>query len=224
MSDKEYEEIDKLEFYLDEIPDYLAKELTSEYSRLKLEFSNRGRTVVKIERNPVPPPSLAVEKQKATGVYNKSDVILRLKEDSHDKCYICELGGLSDPEVEHLKPHHGRTIPERVFDWNNLFYVCPHCNNIKKESKYDDKIIDCCEEDPEKMLEQCYEEGHVNVHNIVNEERAIMTADLIQECFEKRNTGIREAACQHRIDRLAEEMNFLYKTLEKHKRSRNATL
>ena len=42
LSDEEYEEIDKLEFYLDEIPDYLAKELTSEYSRLKLEFSNRG--------------------------------------------------------------------------------------------------------------------------------------------------------------------------------------
>ena len=42
LSDKEYEEIDRLEFYLDEIPDYLAKELTSEYSRLKLEFSNRG--------------------------------------------------------------------------------------------------------------------------------------------------------------------------------------
>lgn len=42
LLDEEYEEIDKLEFYLDEIPDYLAKELTSEYSRLKLEFSNRG--------------------------------------------------------------------------------------------------------------------------------------------------------------------------------------
>lgn len=42
LSDKEYEEIDKLEYYLDEIPDYLAKELTAEYSRLKLEFSNRG--------------------------------------------------------------------------------------------------------------------------------------------------------------------------------------
>lgn len=41
LSDEEYEEIDKLEFYLDEIPDYLAKELTSEYSRLKLEFSRK---------------------------------------------------------------------------------------------------------------------------------------------------------------------------------------
>lgn len=175
--------------------------------------------MIKIERNPTPPPSLAVEEQKARGVYNKPDVIQRLKEDSHDKCYICELGGLSDPEVEHLKPHHGRTIPERIFDWNNLFYACSHCNNIKKESQYDDKIIDCCKEDPEKMLEQCYEEGHVNVHNIVDEERAVMTASLIQECFEKRNTGIREAACQHRIERLADEMNVLYKVLEKHKKN-----
>ena len=41
LSDEEYEEIDRLEYYLDEIPDYLAKELTAEYSRLKLEFFNR---------------------------------------------------------------------------------------------------------------------------------------------------------------------------------------
>lgn len=173
--------------------------------------------MVKIERNPTPPPSLAIEKQKVNGVYNKADVIQQLKEDSHDKCYICELGGLSDPEVEHLRPHHGRKIADRVFDWNNLFYVCPHCNNLKKEAKYDEKIIDCCVDDPEEMLEQSYENGHVNVHSIVNEERADMTAELIQACFEKRNTGIREAACQYRIDRLAEVMNVLYKTLEKHK-------
>lgn len=42
LTDEEYGEIDQLEYYLDEIPDYLAKELTAEYSRLKLEFSNRG--------------------------------------------------------------------------------------------------------------------------------------------------------------------------------------
>ena len=173
--------------------------------------------MVKIDRNPTAPLSLAVEKQKANGVYNKADVIQQLKEDSNDKCYICELKGLSDPEVEHLKPHHGRKIAERVFDWNNLFYVCPHCNNLKKEAKYDDKIIDCCVDDPEKMLEQSYEKGHVIVHNIVDEESAIMTAELIQDCFEKRNTGIREAACQYRIDRLAESMSILYKTLANHK-------
>lgn len=41
LSDEEYAEIDSLEYYLDEIPDYLASEIASEYSRLKLEFSNR---------------------------------------------------------------------------------------------------------------------------------------------------------------------------------------
>lgn len=123
--------------------------------------------------------------------------------------------------MEHLRPHHGRTIHERVFDWNNLFYVCPHCNNIKKDSKYEDKIIDCCQEDPEKMLEQCYVDGRVIVNNTVDEERAVMTANLIQECFEKRNTGIREAACQYRIRCLADEMNILYKILEKHKENPN---
>lgn len=174
--------------------------------------------MIKIDRNPIAPRSLAVEKQKANGVYNKADVIQQLKEDSNDKCYICELRGLSDPEVEHLKPHHGRKIAERVFDWNNLFYACPHCNNLKKEAKYDDKIIDCCVDDPEKMLDQNYEKGHVIVHNIVDEESAIMTAELIQNCFEKRNTGIREAACQYRIDCLAESMNVLYKTLDNHKK------
>ena len=49
----------------------------------------------------------------------------------------------------------------------------------------DPKNVDGRNNKPPAMLEQCYEEGHVNVHNIVNEERAIMTADLIQECFEK---------------------------------------
>lgn len=174
--------------------------------------------MIKIERNPVPPPSLAIEARKVMGVYNKSDVILKLREDSNDKCYICELRGLPDPEVEHLRPHHGRKIPERVFDWNNLFYVCPHCNNLKKEEKYDDKIIDCCVEDPEKVIEQSYKAGHVEVHNIAMDECAVMTAELIQECFEKRNTGIREVACQYRINRLADEMNVLYKILEKYKK------
>lgn len=41
LSDEEYAEIDELEYYLDEIPDYLAIEVTTEYRRLKLEFANR---------------------------------------------------------------------------------------------------------------------------------------------------------------------------------------
>lgn len=42
LSDEEYAEIEELESSLDEIPDGLAPEVAAEYSRLKLEFSNRG--------------------------------------------------------------------------------------------------------------------------------------------------------------------------------------
>lgn len=41
LSDDEMSEIAELELYLDEIPDYLALGITTEYQRLKLEFMNR---------------------------------------------------------------------------------------------------------------------------------------------------------------------------------------
>ena len=42
LSNAEYAEIMELEMVLDEIPDYLALEIATEYQRLKLEFENRG--------------------------------------------------------------------------------------------------------------------------------------------------------------------------------------
>ena len=41
LSDEEIEEIAGLELYLDEIPDYLALGITTEYKRLKAEFEKR---------------------------------------------------------------------------------------------------------------------------------------------------------------------------------------
>lgn len=41
LQDEDYAEIVDLEMALDEIPDFLTPEIASEYSRLKLEFSNR---------------------------------------------------------------------------------------------------------------------------------------------------------------------------------------
>lgn len=42
LTDRDFAKAAELEFYLDEVPDYLAIEFASEYSRLKLEFSKRG--------------------------------------------------------------------------------------------------------------------------------------------------------------------------------------
>ena len=46
-----------------------------------------------------------------------------------------------------------------------------------------------------------------------------MTAELLTECFEKRNTGIRVMECQTRINALRKTMNLLYKTLEQYRNS-----
>lgn len=177
--------------------------------------------MVKIERTPTAPASLAVESEKTQGSYRKPDVIEQLKKDFHGKCYICELDDLTDIQVEHLLPHHNRSIKERVFDWNNLFYSCPHCNNIKKEAKYDEKILDCCVEDPEEYLYHCFSAKAVTITPAdgITDEKSIMTADLIQNCFEKRNTGIRVVECDARFSRLADTMTKLYDTLGNYKQN-----
>lgn len=42
LTDEDFAEAAELEMYLDEVPDYLALGIATEYSRLKLEFTNRG--------------------------------------------------------------------------------------------------------------------------------------------------------------------------------------
>lgn len=42
LTDSDYAKLAELEYYLDEIPDYLAVDISAEYAQLKLEFENRG--------------------------------------------------------------------------------------------------------------------------------------------------------------------------------------
>lgn len=42
MTDTDYARLAELEMYLDEVPDYLALDFATEYSRLKLELDQRG--------------------------------------------------------------------------------------------------------------------------------------------------------------------------------------
>lgn len=100
--------------------------------------------MVKVERTFPAPASLEREAQKKNGSYDKADVIEQLRKDFHDKCYICEMKNLQDPQVEHLLPHKKGKYPERKFDWSNLFWSCGHCNGVKNKEKYDEGILDCC--------------------------------------------------------------------------------
>ena len=61
---------------------------------------------------------------------NTPEVNAALKELFYGKCYICEnKEGISSFQIEHLKPYKGDA--ELKYDWNNLFWSCAHCNNIK---------------------------------------------------------------------------------------------
>ena len=54
--------------------------------------------MVKIERSFPAPASLESEAKKVSGSYEQPDVVSRLRKDFHDKCYICELKNLQDPQ------------------------------------------------------------------------------------------------------------------------------
>lgn len=176
--------------------------------------------MVHVDRSYPAPESLAIEAQKKNGKYNKEDVTRRLKKDFHDKCYICEIKGLQDPEVEHLLPYKNGKYPERKFDWDNLFWCCGHCNRIKNVRSYDTGIIDCCKEDPEQLLICILEEGDIRVEAVEPEHKgSVLTATLLYEVFNQKNTGIREAACEHRMTLLMEKMNVLYRNIENYKKN-----
>lgn len=171
--------------------------------------------MVKIERSFPAPQSLEIEKKKASGVYNKADVIDRLRKDFHNKCYICELNELHDPQVEHLKSHYGGRDLERKFDWNNLFWPCGHCNGVKNQRKSDEHILDCCQSDPEERITFEFYQGQTRIiANDIEDQEAKYTAELVTEVFNKRNTGMREYGSDFRFKELTREMNKLYDVLE----------
>ncbi len=95
--------------------------------------------MININKSQPAPLCLSEEKEKANGDYKCGKVLERLKDDFHNKCYICEEHAPSTLNVEHFKPH--KNDKNLKFDWNNLFLSCGHCNNIKL-AKYDN-LIDC---------------------------------------------------------------------------------
>lgn len=80
--------------------------------------------------------------------YNTEHVNQALREVFHGKCYICENKEATSYQIEHLIPH--RSDRKLKYDWNNLFWVCAHCNNIKSD-KYE-PILNCTTEPVEHLI------------------------------------------------------------------------
>jgi len=105
--------------------------------------------MVYFKRSQPAPNCLATEKAKGKnskgklkGDYKCGDVLKRLKEDFKSKCYLCEQKDPTSINVEHRIPHKGNI--NLAFDWNNLYWSCTHCNNIKL-AKFSN-ILDCCDD------------------------------------------------------------------------------
>lgn len=176
--------------------------------------------MIKIERSLIVPESLKQKRE-----YTGRDVVEQLRHDFHDKCYICGIKPIQDPEIEHLLPHKNGKYPERKYDWHNLFWSCGHCNRIKNQSKYDKNVLDCCRKDPELLIDFTLKDRTVLVNaKDESDKEAVVTAHLVNDVFNKKNTGMRIYKCQLRVDELFKEMNAFLDVLEKYKNDKNSII
>lgn len=108
--------------------------------------------MIKVERKDTAKTRKAIaDLQKAKesgGTYNTEAVNQALREVFYGKCYICENKDSASYQIEHLFPH--RENAGLKYDWENLFWACAHCNNIKSD-KYE-PILDCTKQPVDRMI------------------------------------------------------------------------
>ena len=140
--------------------------------------------MINITKSQPSPPCLSIEKEKVNGDYKCEGVLSKLVVDFHNKCYICEEKAPSTINVEHFKPHKGDNSLK--FDWNNLFFACGHCNNIKL-AKYDD-IVDCTDNsrlvlDLLKFQINPFPGEKVEILPLSTDAKVIVTAKFLNEVY-----------------------------------------
>ena len=72
-------------------------------------------------------------------VYRSDVVYEQVKKDFCEKCYLCEDDEMTSIQIEHFNPHQGDM--DLKYTWNNLFYSCGHCNNLKGNHFW--PLLDC---------------------------------------------------------------------------------
>lgn len=145
--------------------------------------------------------------------YDSDDVINQLAKDFYNKCYICEIKDPISLNVEHFHPHENKDM-QKKYDWNNLFFACARCNNIKR-SKYND-ILDCTSDEIDVFMAIKHEfpvTAHakkVNITAMFADEKTKMTASLLDEVFNGDSTGNKKLSRTYLLKRLmAQYKKFL---------------
>jgi uncharacterized protein (TIGR02646 family) len=143
-----------------------------------------------------PPDCLAQEKQKASGTYRCDGVATRLQADFKNKCYLCEQKAPTSINIEHFMPHGGDR--DLMFSWENLFFCCAHCNNVKTawqtRTSFTD-ILNCTLADDRVDEVMDYQIGvsapsgmlskeQVSIYPLEKNARVQRTAELLNEIYQ----------------------------------------
>jgi len=72
--------------------------------------------------------------------YDSEDIYQAICDIFYNKCYLCETKEPHDINVEHFRAHMGND--DLKYDWNNLYFACSRCNNIKGDAY--NNLLDCC--------------------------------------------------------------------------------
>jgi len=161
------------------------------------------------------PASLAIEKAKANGSYNQPDVVEMLKNDFKRKCYICEFKSTTN-NIEHLVPHKGNK--DLMFDWNNLFLACGHCNNTKI-GQYDD-ILNCTDklDDVENKLKYIFEpiNKEIKIEVLDTKQKTNNTKNLLVAIYNG-TTTLKKIDTENLIEYLENEIDDFQEKLKKYR-------
>ncbi|MNG96476.1 hypothetical protein D3C79_555450 [compost metagenome] len=135
-------------------------------------------------------PAEAPESLAERRSYSEEDVLNKLREIFYDKCYLCEIKDPTSINVEHFDAHQGNL--DKKFDWNNLFYVCGRCNNIKL-AKYNN-LLDCTSNDVDvfRLIKQLPPhtpyQSKIIIEPMAADDKTTETADLLDEIFNTEKT------------------------------------
>ncbi len=140
--------------------------------------------MIYIEKSQPAPECLVSEQAKASGDYKCGDTLDRIKDDFKNKCYICEYKEPVTINVEHFKPHRGNR--NLMFSWENLFWSCGHCNNIKLDGYTD--IINCTDSNENietriKISIKAFPMEQVNVEPLDTNPSTLSTVELLNSVY-----------------------------------------
>ena len=159
------------------------------------------------------PACLEIEKKKVNGDYKCGDVLPRLMKDFKNKCYICEQKEPTSINVEHFIPHKGDT--ELKFNWDNLFWSCSHCNNIKSD-KYTN-ILKCTDinDDVEHKLKYIFKPfpfEKVKIESLDQDDKTSNTRDLLLKVYNG-HTPLKQIESSNIRNKLLQEIKSFQENL-----------